>query len=72
MTGGRIRGGLLSSALLTLALVAILLGAQGRSSVVRGAPGTAVGLDVDPTGNTATSLGSTEQCISVAPGQQFK
>jgi hypothetical protein len=30
-----------------------------------------VGIDVDPVGNTATSLGSIEQCVSVASGDIF-
>src|SRR3972149_9834341 len=35
------------------------------------APGTDVGIDTDPTGNTATSLATIESCTSVSPGQQF-
>src|SRR3990170_4721160 len=43
----------------------------GQSPAAEGAPGTNVGIDTDTTGNTATSLGATESCVSVSPGQQF-
>src|SRR3990170_9011658 len=43
----------------------------GQSPAAEGAPGTNVGIDTDTTGNTAASLGATESCISVSPGQQF-
>jgi hypothetical protein len=32
---------------------------------------TVVGIDADPTGNTATSLGTIERCIEVSSGQTF-
>ncbi len=42
-----------------------------RASHVAGQGSTIVGIDADPTGNTATSLGPADYCISVAQGQQF-
>lgn len=35
------------------------------------AAGTTLGYDMDPTGNTATSLGTVDRCRSVNPGEQF-
>lgn len=37
----------------------------------RATPGLAVGVDVDPSGNTATSLGTIDGCRVVAPGATF-
>ena len=42
-----------------------------HKDVAQGSPLTIVGIDVDPTGNSATSLGTIEPCVSVSPGQQF-
>ena len=56
---------------LALALVSYLAALRQGGPLAEAAPGTDVGIDVDPTGNTATSLGTIESCISVTPGQQF-
>jgi len=68
---------LLSTGLMAGALFAVLaagafmtLGQQ--KDVAQGSPLTIVGIDVDPTGNSATSLGTIEPCISVSAGQQFE
>jgi len=65
---GRFLGWLLASAALALmASVSGQLAHPGEASQVQ----TAVGIDTDPSGNTATSLGSIEPCISVSSGQTF-
>lgn len=53
-----------------LAVLGLLLGSppqEGRASQVT----TTVGIDADPTGNTATSLGQIDACVSVGAGQSF-
>jgi hypothetical protein len=74
--GGNIVGGLFPRIVLVgacLGLVAALgpifgLAQQvGRASQVS----TAVGIDADPTGNSATSLGQIDACVSVGAGQTF-
>lgn len=51
-----------------VALAATILTA-GRGSAQEG---LAVGVDANPSGNTATSLGAIDQCVSVTKGDTFK
>lgn len=57
--------------LLTLAALATLAVGQGESAAQPPAPPTTMGFDADPTGNTPTSLGAIDACVSVATGQSF-
>ena len=50
-----------------VALAAVVL-TKGEGST-QGGP--AIGVDADPNGNTATSLGAIDQCVSVAKGDTF-
>ncbi len=69
--GGLLRGVVVISACLALlaSLVSVLGLAQqvGRAAQVS----TAMGIDVDPTDNSATSLRDIDACVSVAAGQSF-
>ncbi len=67
--GGKLnRTGLLFAALLLVTVFGYL--SQSNSPVAH-AQGTTVGFDMDPTGNTATSLGVIDRCRSVSAGEQF-
>jgi len=52
-----------------MALVALAAILPGRGSAQEG---LAVGVDADPSGNTATSLGPIDQCVSVAKDDKFQ
>jgi hypothetical protein len=54
-----------------IALGACLLGNGQRVAQAEPDPGGVLGIDVDPSGNTATSLGTIDQCISVSSGANF-
>ena len=58
----------LAGALALLACLAPAIGA--RNGVAQG--GLAIGVDADPAGNSATSLGSVDPCISVQKGDTFQ
>jgi hypothetical protein len=45
--------------------------ASSGQGTTQASPGVTLGIDVNPAGNTATSLGSVESCISVATGDTF-
>lgn len=69
-------GGLLARVVLVsacLGLVAVLGPVFGSSQQVGRASqvSTAMGIDADPTGNGATSLGEIDLCVSVATGETF-
>ena len=65
---GRFLAWLLASA--ALALIASVWGQPQHPSEASQVQ-TALGIDTDPSGNTATSLGSIEPCVSVSSGQTF-
>jgi hypothetical protein len=54
-----------------IALGACLLGNGQRVAQAEPDPAGVLGIDVDPSGNTATSLGTIDQCISVSSGANF-
>jgi hypothetical protein len=54
-----------------IALGACLLGNGQRVAQAEPDPGGVLGIDVDPSGNTATSLSTIDQCISVSSGANF-
>lgn len=62
----------LAALLLGGVLLAAWLGAVGgeRESAAQGP--VSIGVDADPTGNAATSLGSIDRCISVSSGDSFQ
>ena len=43
----------------------------GGGQTGEASPGSTIGIDADPSGNTATSLGTIDSCISVATGDTF-
>jgi hypothetical protein len=51
-----------------LAFLALVLG-SGWGPTVLADPGVVIGIDADPTGNTATSLGTIDDCRSTVTGQ---
>jgi len=61
----------------TLVGVLVFAGILGVQSLVDGggtgqaSPGVSLGVDADPNGNTATSLGSIDSCVSVGVGDTF-
>ena len=65
---------------LTVILAALCLAAAalawgilaGQGEVTKGSPGVALGVDADPSGNTATSLGSIQAARTVACGETFE
>ena len=64
--------------LLAVALAACLLAGTlggwilaGGEDATQASAGVTIGVDADPTGNTATSLRSIEQCIEVTSGDEF-
>jgi len=60
-------------AALCLAAVALAWGIlAGQGEVTKGSPGVALGVDADPSGNTATSLGSIQAARTVACGETFE
>jgi hypothetical protein len=54
-----------------IALGACLLGNGQGAAQAESDPTVVLGIDVDPSGNTATSLGTIDQCISVSSGANF-
>ena len=64
----------LLAVMLTGCLLAAALGgwilASGEEAT-QASPGVTIGVDADPTGNTATSLGTIDPCISVSNGATF-
>lgn len=56
---------------LSLAAAVSLAAVLGGGQTAAQGPVT-MSLDADPTGNTATSLGSTESCVSVSTGDKFE
>lgn len=54
-----------------IALGACLLGSGERAAQAEPDPTAVLGIDVDPSGNTATSLGTIDECISVSSGADF-
>ena len=59
---------LVSGFAIVLAVLAFsLIGGSGAAAQTIGE----VGIDADPAGNTATSLGEIETCVSVSPGDSF-
>jgi hypothetical protein len=54
-----------------IALSACLLGNGQRAAQAESDATVVVGIDVDPNGNTPTSLGTIDQCISVSSGANF-
>lgn len=61
--------GLLAGVVFALAALAGGLLARGYSAAQEA---VTIGVDVDPTGNTATSLGPIDSCISVSSGETFQ
>jgi len=64
--------------LLAATLVACVLGAAfggwilaGGEETTQASPAISIGVDVNPAGNTATSLGTIDSCIQVATGATF-
>jgi hypothetical protein len=61
----------------TLVGVLVFAGILGLESLLDGggagqaSPGVSLGVDADPDGNTATSLGSIDSCVSVGVGDTF-
>ena len=58
-----------AGALVTMALLTAIIASNGESTAQTP---TVVGVDAEPTGNTATSLGPIESCVSVATGDTFE
>ena len=58
-----------AGALVTMALLTAIIASNEESAAQTP---TVVGVDADPTGNTATSLGPIESCVSVATGDTFE
>jgi hypothetical protein len=68
LQNARFAGALLAAALLAaVALAGVIV--QDRESAAQGS--TSIGVDADPTGNTATSLGPIDSCVSVSTGDTF-
>jgi len=68
--GGVARGFVVPAALLLVLVLAIAAGAGGRGTA-RAQAVPAAGLDLDTSGNTATSLGRIDACTRVHAGTQF-
>ncbi|TET53069.1 MAG: hypothetical protein E3J64_04125, partial [Anaerolineales bacterium] len=68
MQNARFAGALLTAALLTVAAVAGVI-VQGGESTAQ--TRSSIGVDADPAGNTATSLGPIDSCVSVSTGDTF-
>jgi len=58
-------------AALSVCWLLVQTGSPLRASVSHGSASVTVGIDADPTGNTATTLGSIESCRSVINGATF-
>jgi hypothetical protein len=68
LQNARFAGALLTAALLTVAAVAGVI-VQGGESTAQ--TRSSIGVDADPAGNTATSLGPIDSCVSVSTGDTF-
>lgn len=68
LQNARFVGALLAAALLTLAALAGVI-VQGEESTAQ--TRSSIGVDADPAGNTATSLGLIDSCVSVSTGDTF-
>jgi hypothetical protein len=68
LQNGRLVGTLLVAALLTAAMLAGVTVRGGESAAQTA---TSIGVDADPAGNTPTSLGSIDSCVSVSSGETF-
>jgi hypothetical protein len=64
----RLVGALLTAALLATAMLAGVI-VQGGESTAQ--TRSSIGVDADPAGNTATSLGPIDSCVSVSTGDTF-
>jgi hypothetical protein len=54
------------------ALCALIFIVLAFAATAASADGPALAIDVDPAGNTPTSIGATDTCVSVAKGDSFK
>ncbi len=68
LQNARFAGALLTAALLTVAAVVGVI-VQGGESTAQ--TRSSIGVDADPAGNTATSLGPIDSCVSVSTGDTF-
>lgn len=68
LQNARFAGALLTAALLTVAALAGVI-VQGGESTAQ--TRSSIGVDADPAGNTATSLGPIDSCVSVSTGDTF-
>ena len=68
LQNARLVGALLTAALLTVAAVVGVI-VQGGESTAQ--TRSSIGVDADPAGNTATSLGPIDSCVSVSTGDTF-
>jgi hypothetical protein len=59
------------AAALVITVAAALWSASSGQGTTQASPGVTIGVDVNTAGNTATSLGSVDSCISVATGDTF-
>jgi hypothetical protein len=66
----RLLAAAVAAALVTTAAAALWSASSGQGTT-QASPGVTIGVDVNPAGNTATSLGPVESCISVATGDTF-
>jgi hypothetical protein len=69
--GKKLPAGAIFAGLAALVVLSAITGLGGSQHSAQGTPGTAVGIDADPAGNTATSLATIDQCVSVSLSQQF-
>jgi len=68
LQNSRLVGALLVAALLAAAMLAGVIVRGGESTAQTA---TSIGVDADPSGNTAASLGSIDSCVSVSTGDTF-
>lgn len=68
LQNSRLVGALLVAALLAAAMLAGVIVRGGESTAQTA---TSIGVDADPAGNTATSLGPIDSCVSISIGDTF-
>jgi hypothetical protein len=68
LQNSRLVGAVLAAALVAAAMLAGVIVCGGESTAQTA---TSIGVDADPAGNTATSLGSIDSCVSVSTGDEF-
>jgi len=68
LQNSRLVGALLVAALLAAAMLAGVIVRGGESTAQTA---TSIGVDTDPSGNTATSLGPIDSCVSISIGDTF-